>query len=1003
MRRLGRLMRAAGAGYLVDGNPWIKALAVDSREVRPGTLFIARQGWYVDGHDYIPQAVAQGAAAVLISRRIDAPKSLGVPVYIVDDEDPALGLLAADFYGDPTASLDVYAVTGTNGKTSTAWMLDHLLRTQGHKTALISTIAYRVGERWLPAPNTTPDALTIQRLAREAVDAGCDSLVMEVSSHGAALGRIAGVNFRATAFTNFSRDHLDFHRDEDFYLRAKALLFSLYMRIGDETGDAFWMAGPHLDALRKLCKRDPVFDEDTHHLRALFHELDDAPNPYIIESSMSYEDDHEDLDVDDPNAADIYVEHLESKGAQGVTYRLDYSDQSYEGALATAGDFQIDNAVLAMSMVWRVTDAPWPALIDAMAQFPGIPGRFELVADPAGDEPAVFVDYAHTPDAVYVALETARALDRPPLWGVVGAGGDRDSGKRPEMGAIAAELSDVAVLTSDNPRTEDPAAILAELASELPDEDAIVHQRIDRREAIRFAVAEAHGGTVLIAGKGHERYEEIQRKRYHWDDADEARIALAMRRYDMPTPQRLAGWSARHLAQLLGGTWSDGAARPLFRGLSTDTRSLQPGDLFVALRGERFDAHTLVGAAKAAGASAAVVEHYLDDVDMPQLRVESTHKALGALARALVDEASRARAGLQLITITGSNGKTTTRSFAAAFAELRDGRAPLATHGNFNNQIGLPLSVAALSTDHTRAILEMGANVPGDIAELVEMAPPEVAVLTSIGASHLAGFGSLDGVRAAKAEMLQGAKPAAVVMPIEERRELWGRIADEREIPVFTFGDHPDATLRATRDTVDGPVRLVGQGAWAGFEASVELPVPGRHNAGNLAAALLAVSVEQGELAPPPTPELLARFPELLVPPAGRMERYDRDGRQVVYDAYNANPSSTRAALAMLAELPAPRVAVLGELFELGDGEAAAHAEILAEAAAICTQVVAVGPRWVQGDAENTRLFLDREAAAAYIIETSAPGTSLLWKGSRGARLEEIRDVVEAQWRKEAT
>lgn len=1000
MSRLRSWMERAGATVLVDGDAEVTALAIDSREVRPGTLFIARKGWYVDGHDYIPQALAQGAVALLVSRPIAEAASYGVPVFFVEHEDPALGLLAAEFYGHPTASLDVFGVTGTNGKTSTAWMLDHLLRAQGRKPALLSTIAYRVGERWLPAPNTTPDALIVQRLAREALDAGCDSLVMEVSSHGAAHGRIAGVRFRAAGFTNFSRDHLDFHGDEESYLRAKALLFSLYLRVGEGAGHALWVNGPQLGALRALCDDAPVLDEKLQHLRPLCAGLGAPPTATVIDTSdTATPDDHR----DDHRDASIRVQRLERKGASGVTLRLHADGAQYEGALAAAGDFQVDNAALAMSMVQRVTGAPWPALLDAMTQFPGIPGRFELVADPAGDEPAVFVDYAHTPDAVRVALETARALDRPPLWAVVGAGGDRDRGKRPQMGRIASELADRTVLTSDNPRTEDPAAILDEVAAAVPPDDATVHRRLDRREAIRFAVAEAHGGTVLIAGKGHERYEEIQRRRYHWDDADEARIALATRRYGMRTPLRLAGWSARHLAQLLGGVWSSGAARPLFRGLSTDTRSLQPGDLFVALQGERFDAHTLVGAAMAAGASAAIVERYVEGVAIPQLRVESTHQALGALARALIDEASRGRAGLQLIAITGSNGKTTTRSFAEAFALLRDGRAPLATHGNFNNQIGLPLSVSALSTDHTRTILEMGANVPGDIAELVEMAPPQVAVLTSIGASHLAGFGSLDGVRAAKVEMLQGPKPLAVVMPIEERSELWGRVADAREIPVYTFGDHPDATLRATRDTVDGPVRLEGRGAWAGFQASVALPVPGRHNAGNLAAALLAVSVEQGALVPPPSPALLARFPEVLIPPAGRMERYDRAGRQVVYDAYNANPSSTRAALAMLGELPGPRVAVLGELFELGDEEAAAHADILREAAAICTQVVAVGPRWVQAGAENTRLFLDREAAAAYIIEISAPGTSLLWKGSRGARLEEIRDVVEAQWRKEAT
>lgn len=986
MKRLTQLMRAIDAEPVVSGDAEICALTTDSRKAGPGVLFLARVGAVADGHDYIDQALRAGASAVLVTRPERVSSNAGAPIYSVPLQDPTFGLLAAAFFDHPTRELAVYGITGTNGKSSTAWMLDHMLRALGQKVALISTLGYRVGKTTLPAPNTTPDALVIQRLARQAVDAGCRSLVMEVSSHGIALGRIAGVQFRAGGWTNFSRDHLDFHGSDEGYFRAKSLFFSLFLRQQDAPAHAVMVQHEGAEALKEACSTSPVFDDTLTHLKMLVKSGAPAPDQTLI--SVGQNTAH----------ADVHVEAVQAAAVRGTTIRLSEGERTLDGIVPVAGTFQIENAALAMTMVQRVEGSSWETLLDAMTRFPGVPGRMELVADPLEGEPAVFVDYAHTPDAIAAVLGTARDLTEQTLSIVVGCGGDRDRGKRPHMAEAALKNADRCIFTSDNPRSEDPEAILDDMfEGENAPSDAI--RMVDRREAIARGIDEAGDGVCVIAGKGHERYQEIHGQRWFWDDSDEARMHLAKTRYGHDLPRRISGWSAQHLAQVLDGQWVSPTPRTLFGGLSTDTRSLEHGDLFVALKGPRFDAHDHLQGAFEQGAVAAVVSRPMPDVEGPQLLVSSTHDALAALARALIDEARAARGGLQVIALTGSNGKTTTRSFATALATLRDGRAPLATHGNFNNQIGLPLSTAPLSTAHHRAILEMGANQHGDIQDLVRMAPPDVAVLTSIAPSHLEGFGSVDGIRKAKAEMLRDASPKVVIMPQSEVDGIWGEDARATDAMILTFGSE-GAGLFCTRPTVDGPIVLEGRSIWPEFRAQVEVPVPGRHNADNFAAALLATSIWDGKLLPPPTAQELAAFAQTLVAPPGRMEQYDVAERHVIFDAYNANPGSVRAAIDVLGEYPSPRIAVLGELLELGEEEAALHRTVLEEAAACCDVVITVGERWPALQYTHVHRCLDRETAVRITVQHTPRGATLLWKGSRGARLELARDEVESIWHK---
>lgn len=984
MKSLRTLMQQIEAQPILDGDAVIQDLRTDSREVKPGTLFLARVGAQADGHRYLKTAVERGAAAVLVTRPDTVPKDLGVPAYAVAAQDPTYGLLAAEFFDHPTHHLQVYGVTGTNGKSSTAWMLDHLLRSIGRKPALISTLMYKVGDQCFEAPNTTPDAVVIQRLARAAVDAQCSDLVMEVSSHGVATGRISGVRFRVGGFTNFSRDHLDFHGSEAAYLRAKALFFTLFLRQQDAPADAVIIDGPKREELMELLQGLPVFDASLDYLRVLTRF--DAPSSHTTVVSF---------DVDTPQ--DVHIERSSPATLDGTAIALKEGQNTWDGFVPIAGSFQVENAALAMTMVQRVEAIPWEKLLEAMRSFSGVPGRLERIAEPRADEPSIFVDYAHTPDAITAVLKTARALTPHTLSIVVGCGGDRDRGKRPLMARAALEYADVSVFTTDNPRHENPEAILDDMCADLS-ADATIERITDRRKAIAYGIEHARNGVCVIAGKGHEEYQDVQGEQWLWRDTDEARAYIAQQRYAHPEPMRLSGWSPEHLAQILVGQWNGTPPRLIFGGLSTDTRTIQQGDIFVALKGPRFDAHDHLQKAFDQGASAAIVERFVEGVCAPQLLVQSPYDALGAIAKSLIQEARRAQTGLQIIGITGSNGKTTTRTFAAALLALRHGRAPLATRGNFNNQIGLPLSVAPLSMLQQHAVLEMGANQPGDIEDLVTMAPPDVAVLTSIAPSHLDGFGSVDGIRRAKAEMIRYGRPRVVVMPYQESLSVWGEDARAIGARILTFGTEEGASIRAVRERATGPVHIQGQHVWRDVDFHIDLPIPGRHNAGNFAAALLATSIVDGILVSPPSVERLKQFEEHFSPEPGRLEMYECAGRSVIFDAYNANPGSARAALDVLQEFGHPRVAVLGELLELGGEEATLHHAVLEDAAARCDVVITIGDRWPSSEYTHVHHCLERKHAVALVVEYAPKHSTLLWKGSRGARLELARDEVESIW-----
>ena len=447
---LERFAEALGAAEVVNPAPVeISELSFDARTAPPGSLFFCVPGHAADGHDFATQAVANGAAALVVER----PLPLGVPQLVVAGVRRAMPAAATLFFGDPSAELDVIGITGTNGKTTTAYLLHSILVAAGRRPGLLGNIERRVGETVLPAGLNAPEAIDLQRLLRQMVDAGDDAAVIEATSHASALGRLEGTRFAVLVFTNLTPEHLDFHGTMDEYFEAKRRLFAQAERAVVNVGDEYG--------------------------RRLADELPDA---------VTFDAEADEL--------------------AGVVLRL-------------RGRFNLENAVAAAAAA-RSLGIDETAIRRGLEAVTGVPGRFEEVDE--GQPFTVIVDYAHKPDALATALAAARELTRGRVVCVFGCGGDRDRTKRPVMGRIAAELADLAIVTSDNPRSEDPLGIIAEIVAGAPG----LEVEPDRRAAIARAIDTARAGdVVVIAGKGHEQGQEIGREQLPFDDRAVVREALA--------------------------------------------------------------------------------------------------------------------------------------------------------------------------------------------------------------------------------------------------------------------------------------------------------------------------------------------------------------------------------------------------------------------------------------------------------------------------------------------
>jgi len=905
-------------------------LHLDSRSVQDGDVFFACAGGKTDGRQHIAEAVKNGAAAVVVQANEGRVlPDVSVPLLRVENLRDCLGELAHQWYGRATDNMTTIAVTGTNGKTTTTQWLAAALNAQGMPCGVIGTLGttFPDGARQT-GQLTTPDVLSLHRQLAALRDAGVQAVALEASSIGIEQERLAGVRIHVAAFTNLTHDHLDYHQTMQAYQAAKFRLFErpqihhAVINVDDAAGRE--LAG--------LLAADTVCSYALNDTRADFH------------------------------ASQIQT------GAAGLDFTLTTPESTLPICSRIIGRHNVANLLLVAAVLSCLKKQDrLAALLNTLQP---VDGRMQIVPSPNADAmPLVVVDYAHTPDALARALQALRETVNTrggKLWCVFGCGGDRDRRKRPVMGKLAQQHADAVVLTSDNPRSENPQVILDDIQSGLNPPSQTV--QIDRALAILYTLWQAQPqDVVLIAGKGHETYQEIKGQRQPFDDRDWAWLALALR---------------------------SGAT------LQTDSRTLRPDQLFLALPGENFDGHDYLHAAERKGASAALVNTHHARSTLRQIVVGDTRVALGKLGQAW-----RAQFGVDvtrpLIAVTGSNGKTTVKEMIADILRAWLGASTvLATAGNENNDLGVPLTLLNLRPAHRAAVVELGMNHPGEIAPLAVMAQPTIALVNNAQREHQEFLGSVDAVAQENASVF-AALPAncVAVFPKEDayaplwesltthcRRMRFGWQAAEG-VEVYASNHH--AGQDSQTFTLHVPDDVPGERPQ---HAEIVLHVPGRHNVHN---ALAAAACAHAAGAPVQAiADGLASFRAV----AGRMQRHDwLDGCVLIDDTYNANPESVLAAIDVLAALPGRKQLVLGDMAEVGEQGAAMHAEVGAAARQKgVDNLLTLGSQSrlaAQAFGEGALAFDDFDALIAYLLNTPAQfdnPANILVKGSRFMRMERV-------------
>ena len=928
--------------------PFAKRIVSDTRDVRDGDAFIALAGRKFDAKA-AACAMADRLSAIVYE---DDGTVLEAPVatIAVPHLRENLGAFANGFYRDPGRRMHVVAVTGTNGKTTTSHWLAQLLSALDCKAGAVGTVgSFLDGKPFGTTRLTTPDAVSLATLVASMRQAGAKAVTLEASSIGIEEGRIDGLAIQTAIFTNLTRDHLDYHGDMAAYERAKTRLFSreglenAVVNIDDEAGRR----------IAEVCMRRRL--------------------NLIVTTSR---------EAIPPLGAKCLAARKVRATANGMAFELAFSGRTAQARMNILGQFNLDN-LLGVAGAALALGFDLEAIARALPVLAAPKGRMQQVTEDAS--PLAIIDYSHTPDAVRKALEALRGVCRVRkgrLVAVLGAGGDRDKGKRPEMARIAEELADEVILTSDNPRSEDPQAILEDMLAGV--KGRTVRTIADRREAIAAAVAEAAPeDVILIAGKGHEDYQEIEGVKHPFSDEVEARCAMLARHPGPEVKTDLA-----ELVANLAGARLVGANVP-FTHVQTDSRRIGKGGLFFAIRGEKFDGHDFLEAVREAGAVAVVVDRQ-SYFPLPQVVVPDTRKAL-------LESAAfwRKKCGTRVIAVAGSNGKTTTTQMIASILDQAFGVRAVATAGNFNNDIGVPLTLWRLAPDTELAVVEAGMNHPGEMAPLAEAIAPDVAVVTNAQREHLAYIASIETSARENGEIVRALSETgtAVIPSDEEGTAIWREMAQGRSVRTFSFMGQSD---------VAGFLREPGSALLRtpGGQIAVKLSIAGRHNVRNAAAAACAALACGIGL------ETVKKGLEAFRPVRRRGERHEGPRATVIDDSYNANVDSICADIDLLKDEKAPALLVLGDMAETGEALADVHGQVGAYAAKNAVAgLIALGPGMTIAFRTYKEMFPegrgaafeDRDAFLECLKEGVGGYRTVLVKASNSMGFDEVvRHVLDA-------
>ncbi|MDR0974207.1 MAG: UDP-N-acetylmuramoyl-L-alanyl-D-glutamate--2,6-diaminopimelate ligase [Ruminococcus sp.] len=937
-----------------DQNFQVSGITDNSNLCQKGFIFVCVRGHKFDGHTEAERMLSEKEVFAVVT---DHDMGLKHQI-IVSDTRKFYGILCAVWFDSPERRMKFAAVTGTNGKTTTASLIAQILAYGGKTVGLIGTTGAYIfsgsEERQIPAPNnTTPLAYELFELLSRMSDEYVNVVVMEVSSFALDQCRIGPIIFDVSVFTNLTQDHLDYHGTMESYYQAKLKLFAEYSKVSlINVNDSFGLR---------------MYSELTH----------DKNNGEVFAYGTA-------------KNCQILIEaaKLEPKGTR---FRMEAGGTFFIVTTNLVGEYNVFNAAAAIAAA-NTVGMGIVSIVKAIAKAHGVTGRCEVIPCNRGFN--IMCDYAHTPDALSQVCRSLKKTSEGRLIVLFGCGGNRDAAKRPLMGKAAEEYADVAIVTSDNPRDEDPEMIIDQIIDGMDSVKPIV-RITDRKAAINYAISICRkGDLLLLAGKGHETYQILA------DGLtvpfDERKICADMlARYTAPLP-KAGGEGKMRLSELADCV--NGSTRELTElmrefpidSVFTDTRSPKAGGVYIALRGDNFDGYDFIPAATSAGAIASVTERICQGC--PCIVVKNSKQALLDVAKNY-----RKRFTPLVVGITGSVGKTTTKEMTAL--ALSASKSVFKTDGNYNNEIGVPKSLLELNSTHTAVVIEMGMNHKGEISRMSGAVRPDICLITNVGYNHIEFFESQEEILDAKLEILDGsAKGAPLIINGSDKLLMSAKEFISTKRKVYTYGipkenehfDYEAADINVT------PARTTFRVMKAGnIISEVEIFVGGIHNVQNALAAIAVCDAAGVDTAV--AGQMLGCYQPL--PLRGHIEK--RGANTVIIDCYNASVSSMEAALKMLAGMPvkpgARRVAVLGDMLETGTHAKELHekvGEAVVENGIDLLVCYGENSKHIANKADELGLHsghsTDPNVIKNFLKFKIKPDDIILFKASRGMHLENL-------------
>ena len=922
---------------------WQGKVQTDNRKIKPGDIFVCIQGANFDGHNFINSALEKGAA-LIVCREINKKD---IPYIKVKDSRKAAAVIARTVMLPEKITYTLIGITGTNGKTTTSLILYEALRNLGFRCGWIGTLGYYIEGKKFPSERTTPDIIELNEIFAQMIKAKVDYVVMEVSSHSLSLDRIYGVKFDYCLFSNLGYDHLDFHQTLENYGKAKMSFFEQGAKDGSisviNTADSFGVQ------IRDMLKEKKAKVYSLGSNDAEFQYLDIKTD--ISKSSFK-----------------LVAENCEIS----VTSRL-------------IGSFNIQNLGLAALTLYALGFSP-EEIHHSLQDIPPVKGRLERVENNCNI--GIFIDYAHTPEAIENVLKAVEDLPHKRILTLMGTGGDRDKGKRPLMLKSALNHSDVVIISDDNPRSENPEAIIKDIVSSA---DIFLPWWIirNRQQAITSIIRLAQKeDIVLICGKGSEDYQEIEGIRHHFQDREETLKALSEREaINKDDDELILPIDQTLLKLLLTPNWEPepkGYREPSsYYFLSTDSRSIKPGSVFIAIKGERYDGHSYLEDILKIKENCAIGEipYPLNQSSEKNryYQVDNCLKAMGLISRKYLQLFPAKK-----IALTGSTGKTTCKEL---MAQVLQSSAPvLKTLANENNIIGLCKTIIRIKPEQQYAIFELGTNHFGEIAALAEVANPDIGIILNIGPSHLEYFGDEEGVFREKITLFK--RPLALrLYPGDDYR--FKCFANEG----ISIGYNENCDYRITQHKCysENQSFYLNEDLWV-------LPYGAPHFALNSAFAIvlglkLGIKKEKIQTALNEPIQLELR---------NQVEK--RGTGLLILDCYNANPYSMQKALEYWQELnpELPHYAILGDMLELGESSIMYHQMISAMLSEMhYEQLITVGnySRIFHPENESPILHYNtvEELIANRKLNSLPENAVILVKGSHAIQLERIIPILKGE------